>query len=216
MSDRPTPPPPQPILNIPPATKALLIANIAVHLLRMLLPADLDDALVSTFAFVPARYTEAGGFGWAAVADPITYQFLHGSFVHLGVNMLALLAFGAGVERRIGGWRMLVFFLVCGVVSAAAHLAAYPSSLEPIIGASGAISGLFGGVLRFQFGAGPGTRRGLWSIIILWVVVNFAFGQTGMPGTDGAAIAWVAHLGGFLAGLLLFDLAARSKARDRA
>lgn len=215
VSDRPTAPARQPIFNVPPITKALLIVNVAVHLLRLLLPADVDDALVSTFAFVPARYTETGELGWPALADPITYQFLHGSFVHLGVNMLALLAFGSGVERRIGGWRMLVFFLVCGVVAAAAHLAAYPSSPAPIVGASGAISGLFGGVLRFQFGAGPGARRGLWSIIILWVVVNFVFGQTGVPGAEGVAIAWVAHLGGFLAGLLLFDLAARHAAHRR-
>ena len=215
MSDRPTPPARQPILNLPPITKALLIVNVAVHVLRLLLPAHLDDALVSTFAFIPARYTLADGLGWPALVDPITYQFLHANFIHLGVNMLALLAFGSGVERRIGGWRMLVFFLVCGVVSALAHLAAYPSTPEPIVGASGAISGLFGGVLRFQFGAAPGRRRGLWPIIILWIAVNFVVGQTGMPGADSAPIAWVAHLGGFLAGLLLFDLAARHATRDR-
>ncbi len=215
MSDRPTPPARQPILNLPPITKALLIVNVAVHVLRLLLPAHLDDALVSTLAFIPARYTLADGLGWPALVDPITYQFLHANFIHLGVNMLALLAFGSGVERRIGGWRMLVFFLVCGVVSALAHLAAYPSTPEPIVGASGAISGLFGGVLRFQFGAAPGRRRGLWPIIILWIAVNFVVGQTGMPGADSAPIAWVAHLGGFLAGLLLFDLAARHATRDR-
>jgi rhomboid family protein len=215
VSDRPTPPARQPIFNVPPVTKALLLVNVAVHVLRLLLPADADDALVSTFAFIPARYTMAAGLGWPALVDPITYQFLHGSFVHLGVNMLALLAFGSGVERRIVGWRMVVFFLVCGVVSAAAHLAAYPSSPEPIVGASGAISGLFGGVLRFQFDTAPGGRRGLWPVIILWIVVNFLLGQTGMPGTDGASIAWVAHLGGFIAGLLLFDLAARHPTRHR-
>ena len=215
MNDRPTPSARQPILNVPPITQALLIVNVAVHVLRLLLPAHLDDALVSALAFIPARYTLADGLGWPALVDPITYQFLHANFIHLGVNMLALLAFGSGVERRIGGWRMLVFFLVCGVVSALAHFAVYPSSPEPIVGASGAISGLFGGVLRFQFGAAPGRRRGLWPIVILWIVVNFVVGQTGMPGTDGASIAWVAHLGGFIAGLLLFDVAARYTTRDR-
>ncbi len=214
MSDHPTSAR-QPILNVPPGTKALLIAGVAVHVLRLLLPGHIDDALVSTLAFIPARYTTADGLGWPALVDPVTYQFLHVNFIHLGVNMLALLAFGSGVERRIGGWRMLVFFLVCGVVSAATHLGVYPSSREPIVGASGAISGLFGGVLRFLFGAAPGGRRGLWPIIILWIVVNFVVGQTGMPGTDGAAIAWVAHLGGFIAGLLLFDLAARNATRHR-
>jgi membrane associated rhomboid family serine protease len=208
------PPARQPILNVPAVTKALLMANVAVHLPRLLLPVDIDDALVSMLAFVPARYT-TGGFGWPALVDPITYQFIHANFIHLGVNMLALLAFGSGVERRIGGARMLIFYLVCGVASAAAHFAAYPSSPEPIVGASGAISGLFGGVLRLQFGAARGGRRGLWPVVIVWIVVNFVLGQTGMPGAEGASIAWVAHLGGFITGLLLFDLAARGKPQDR-
>src|SRR5450755_2805283 len=137
----------QPIFNIPSVTKALLIANVAVHAIRFLLPRALDDALVTTFAFIPARYTIPGVVRWPALVDPITYQFLHGNLAHLGTNMLALLAFGAGVERRIGGWRMLVFALLCGAASAAFHLVGYPSSLEPVIGASGTISGLFGGVL---------------------------------------------------------------------
>ncbi|HKW52045.1 MAG TPA: rhomboid family intramembrane serine protease [Stellaceae bacterium] len=215
MSDDPTPPARQPIFNIPPATQALIIANVAVHLLRLLLPAGSDDALVSLLAFVPDRYTAAGGIGWPALVDPVTYQFLHANFIHLGINMLALLAFGSGVERRIGGARMLIFFLVCGVAAAAAHFAVYPSSPVPIIGASGAISGLFGGVLRFQFSGGAGGRRGLWTVVIVWLVVNVAFGQTGMPGMEDAAIAWVAHLGGFVAGLLLFGLAARRPPPDR-
>jgi membrane associated rhomboid family serine protease len=216
VSDHPTPPARQPIFNIPPATQALIVANIAVHLLRLLLSPESDDALVSLLAFVPGRYTEAGGIGWPAVVDPVTYQFLHANLIHLGVNMLALLAFGSGVERRIGGRRMAIFYLVCGVASAAAHFAVYPTSVVPIVGASGAISGLFGGVLRFQFGGDAGGRRGLWPVVIVWIVVNVVLGQTGMPGMENAAIAWVAHLGGFVAGLLLFNLAARGTTHDRA
>jgi membrane associated rhomboid family serine protease len=191
----------QPIFNVPPATKALLIANVAVHLLRFLLPSKLDDIVVTTFALIPARYTEPGVFGWSALVDPITYQFLHGSLTHLGINMLALLAFGAGVERRIGGSRMLAFTLICGVVAALTHLAIYPSSSVPIIGASGAISGLFGGVLRFHVYSG--SRRGLWPLVALWVIMDVVTGTMGMGG-DGEPIAWVAHIGGFIAGLLLF------------
>jgi membrane associated rhomboid family serine protease len=193
----------QPILNIPPGTKALLIANVAVHLLRLLLPGKLDDSVVITFAFIPARYTALGAFGWPALVDPITYQFLHGSLAHLGINMLALLAFGAGVERRIGGSRMVVFAVICGVASALAHLAVYPSSIEPVIGASGAISGLFGAILRLH--VHRGSRRGLWPLVALWIVMDVVTGTTGMGG-DGEPIAWVAHIGGFVAGLLLFGL----------
>ncbi len=162
----------QPILNIPPATKALLIANVAVHF----------------------------QFGWPALIDPISYQFLHGSLAHLAINMLALLAFGAGVERRIGGARMFAFAMICGVASVLAHLAVYPSSLEPVIGASGAISGLFGAVLRFRL---RGGARGLLPLVALWIVMDVVTGESGFGG-DGVSIAWIAHIGGFVAGLLLF------------
>ena len=215
MSNHQTPPARQPIFNIPPATQWLIVANVAVHLLRLMLAPESDDAVVSLLGFVPARYTEPGGLGWAALVAPVSYQFLHANLIHLGVNMLALLAFGSGVERQIGGGRMAIYYLACGVASAAAHLAVYPTSLVPIIGASGAISGLFGGVLRFQFAGGAGGRRGLWAVVVLWIVVNTVLGQTGMPGMEEAAIAWVAHLGGFAAGLLLFNLAARGVTRER-
>ena len=190
----------QPILNIPPATKALLIANVAVHFLRLLLPGELDDDVIATFAFIPARYTAPGEFGWPALIDPISYQFLHGGLAHLAINMLALLAFGAGVERRIGGARMFAFAMICGVASVLAHLAVYPASLDPVIGASGAISGLFGAVLRFRL---RGGARGLLPLVALWIVMDAVTGVSGMGG-DGVSIAWIAHIGGFVAGLLLF------------
>jgi membrane associated rhomboid family serine protease len=202
----------QPIFNIPFVTKALLIADVAVHAIRLLLPRHLDAALVTTFGFIPARYTLPGAVRWPGLVDPITYQFLHGNLAHLGTNMLALLAFGTGVERRIGGWRMLVFALLCGVASAAFHLVGYPSSQEPVIGASGAISGLFGGVLWFQLRGGAGRGAELWALIALWVVMDVVTGLSGIGG-EGASVAWVAHIGGFLAGLLLFEFFDRAAAR---
>ena len=194
-----------PIFNVPPATTALLMVNVAVHLCRLLLSSDVDSRFLLTFAFVPARYT-LGPMGWPAVLDPITYQFLHANLTHLGVNMLALLAFGSGVERHMGRWRMLAFTIICGVIAAFAHVVAYPTSIEPVIGASGAISGLFGGVLRMQARTLRSSSSNLWPLIVLWVVVTVIAGQAGMPGDLSAPIAWVAHLGGFFAGLALFGL----------
>jgi membrane associated rhomboid family serine protease len=193
-------------------TKGLLIANVAVHVARLLLPPQLDDALLLEFAFIPARYTIPGAFHWTALLDPVTYQFLHGSLLHLGMNMLALLAFGSGVERRIGGWRMLIFALLCGIAAAATHFAVYPTSPDPVIGFSGALSGLFGGILRFIARRG-GTR--LWPMVVVWLVMNVVTGETGMAGGDGEIIAWVAHTGGFVAGLALFGLFDRRE-RDAA
>ncbi len=200
-------PPRQPILNIPPATKALLIANIAVHGLRQLLPDSLDDAVIENFGFIPARYTVPGLFSWTAFVSPLTHQFLHANLAHLAMNMLALLAFGAGVERRIGGARMVIFTLICGLFGAAVHFAVYPHSLDPVIGASGAISGLFGAVMRFQVRGGrDGGRGSIWPLIGLFLVLNVVTGVTGVGAPEGETIAWVAHMGGFVAGLLLFGL----------
>src|SRR5271154_2569791 len=91
----------QPIFNIPPVTLALILINVGVQLLRSLLPDDLDEALMLTFGFVPARYFGDIGIEhatWPVWVEPLTYQFLHGGWAHLGINMLSLLAFGAGVE----------------------------------------------------------------------------------------------------------------------
>jgi membrane associated rhomboid family serine protease len=199
----------QPILNIPPATKALLIANIAVHVVRQLLPDDLDDWVIVNFGFMPGRYTVPGTFSWTALLAPLTHQFLHANLAHLGMNMLALLAFGAGVERRLGSLRMLVFTLVCGLFSAAAHFAVYPHSFDPVIGASGAISGLFGAVMRFQL-RGPGRQDGrngsIWPMVAIFLVLNVVTGVTGVGAPEGETVAWVAHMGGFFAGLFLFGL----------
>jgi membrane associated rhomboid family serine protease len=204
VTDRPTLPR-QPILNIPPATKALLIINVVVHGLRMLLTPALDDTVIENFGFIPARYTVPGEFGWTALVAPITHQFLHGNLAHLAVNMVALLAFGAGVERRIGGARMAVFTLLCGIVGAAVHFAVYPHSVDPVIGASGGISGLFGAVLRFQVSSG--RRNGsLWPLVGLFLVLNVVTGVTGIGAPEGETVAWVAHMGGFVAGLLLFGV----------
>jgi membrane associated rhomboid family serine protease len=193
----------QPIFNIPPVTGALVLANVAVHLLRLLLPPALDDAVIETFAFIPARYGGAEPLSWPAFVDPITYQFLHGNLTHLAINMVALLAFGAGVERRIGGFRMLLLALVCGLAAVALHYVVYPASEEPVVGASGAISGLFGAVLRLLFRS---RGAGLLPLVALWIVMNVIGGQMGEPGDGGAAIAWVAHIGGFLTGLGLIGL----------
>lgn len=203
-------PPSQPIFNIPPVTKGLLIANVVIHLVRLLLPPQLDDAILLNFAFIPARYTLPGAFTWRALLDPITYQFLHGNLAHLGINMLALVAFGSGVERRIGGGRMLVLALLCGIAAAAAHFLVYPTSTDPVIGFSGALSGLFGAVLRLMARHG-GVR--LWPIVVVWLIMNVVTGETAMPGMAGETVAWVAHIGGFAAGLILFGLFDRGAPR---
>jgi membrane associated rhomboid family serine protease len=198
------PAPRQPMFNVPPMTKAIVAANVAVFLVMLLLPDRTNDAIVGLFGFVPAQFTT---FGWAALLSPLTYQFIHAGFAHIAVNMLGLVAFGAGVEQRMARGRFLAFYLFCGVVGAMSEFALDPHSADAIVGASAAISGLFGAILRF--GA---FRRGFWLLVVLWFVINMVAGVTGL-GAEGEPVAWVAHIGGFIAGLALYPLAVRREFR---
>jgi membrane associated rhomboid family serine protease len=191
----------EPILNLPPMTKALLVINVAVHVLLFLLPPRLGDAVLLSFGFVPIRYMSLGWQSWRALISPITYQFLHGGLAHLGINMLTLAAFGSGVERRLGPSRMLAFYLLCGIAGAFAQFAADPESPRLLIGASGAISGLFAAILWFTV-----RRQGFWLVVALWFLMNVVTGEIDPIGGGSGHVAWIAHLGGFVAGLLLFPV----------
>lgn len=197
----------QPMFNLPPMTKALLVANVLVFLVMLALPNGVDDRLVFLFAFIPARY--GMGLSWPAIVDPVTYQFIHANFMHIGANMLGLVAFGAGVEQRMGRWRLLVFYLLCGVAGAFTEYAIGPGSADPVIGASAAISGLFGAILRFRV-----FRGGFWLLVGLWLLINLVTGTAGI-GAGGAPVAWIAHIGGFVAGLVLYPLFVRREFAGR-
>jgi membrane associated rhomboid family serine protease len=221
---RPPPPPPddtaaaQRAINLPPVVTALIVANVAVYLVVSVLPWRWELGALLHLGFVPARYTIGSAFAWPALVAPVTHQFLHGGVLHLLVNMVMLAAFGSGVERLLGGGRMLALYVVCGMAGALAHLAFYPESTTPVIGASGAISGLFGAVLRLiarHPRVGGGVKRVL-PVAAIWVVVAIVTGFTGLPGDGGAQVAWAAHVGGFLLALALFDLFAwRANRRSR-
>jgi membrane associated rhomboid family serine protease len=173
--------------------------------------------------------------GWgAAVWTFVTYAFIHGNLMHLGFNAVWLLAFGTPVARRFGPLRFLFFFLFSAAVGAAFHFAVHLGEGIPMVGASAAISGAMAGVLRFAFQRGGplnpiGPFRGhddaayrvpaaplsvllreprLIVFMSVWFGVNLLFGLgiVSLPGEDDMPIAWEAHIGGFLAGLLTFAL----------
>lgn len=209
--DRQPPQPPrfdrQPMFNIPRGVAWLIGLNLAVHLLRMLLSPPEDFRLLLLFGVVPMRYQLWDAIGLSGLVAPLTYQFLHGGWGHLGANMLGLLMFGSGVEQRIGTSRMIAFALLCGVIAALVHSLVYPQAVLPVIGASGAISGLFGGALRLVVGQGGMSVAARDRQILIFAGVWIAFEaitRGGMGQVEG--VAWVAHIGGFLAGLLLFRL----------
>ncbi|WP_395623683.1 rhomboid family intramembrane serine protease [Sphingomonas daechungensis] len=190
----------EPAINVPPFTLALIAANVLAFVVLELQSDETRWAIVTTFGFLPGRYSDTAAFSIAAFIGPFSYQFIHGDWTHLLVNMASLAAFGSGVERQIGGGTTLSVYLLCGAIAAAAHFAVYPQSVDPVIGASGAISGLMAGVLRLL---GP-HRAGLIRIAIIWGIAMLALGIAGMPGGEAVQVAWVAHLGGFVGGLILF------------
>jgi len=193
----------EPMFNLPPMTAALIVTNLAVELVRMLLSEQQDLELIFRFGFVPVLYGHPGGPDAESLLAPLTYQFLHGGWLHVGLNMVSLAAFGSGVERLFGPYRYLAYYLVCGVIAIAVHYFVFPTSQMPVIGASGAVSGVFGGVLILLWRRGSGS---LWVMGGLWIAMTVIFGIEPITGTAEGPIAWQAHIGGFIAGLALFRL----------
>jgi membrane associated rhomboid family serine protease len=192
-------------INLPPAVLWLIGINVAVQLLRYLLSDDADSTLIQQFGLVPANYSGGGHDLVSQVLSPITYQFLHGGWMHLGVNMITLAAFGTPVERLLGVRRFVVFYLSAGVVAGFIHILFFSGSTDPVIGASGSISGVFGGVLMLMRYVGSLTS--LLPVAGIWIGLNIFFGIFGgTPGAAGEQVAWVAHIGGFVYGLLAIRL----------
>jgi membrane associated rhomboid family serine protease len=224
----------QPMFRIPFVVMATAVVLALAYLGWAFAPANIANLVLADFAFWPARYSAAylAAHGAAQqslfeLAVPfIGYVFLHGDISHLVINCLWLLAFGPIVARRWGPGLFLAMFFICAVAAAFAHLATNWGSENPVIGASGAISGLMGAGIRMLRGrvwieGEPFPRlASVFSSPVLvftlfWLLANVLAGYTGI-GMDAQIrlIAWQAHIGGFVAGLLLatpFDAFARRR-----
>lgn len=181
-----------------------------------------------------------GGPG-ALVWTFVTYAFLHGDLTHLGFNLLWFLPFGSAVARRFGAARFYLFLTASAIGGAIAHLVTHAGEIAPMIGASAAISGAMAAAIRFAFMRGSflGFRRRdsdaaarvpalpliaamrnprVMTFVLVWFGMNILFGLGAVSlGGSGQSIAWQAHIGGFLVGLLLFfpfDPVPRAMPRD--
>jgi membrane associated rhomboid family serine protease len=196
-----------PILNAPTVVKVLLAGTVAVHVIRLVLPADLDWAVVLQIGLIAAR---DGAFAPASLVPLVGHVFLHADLGHLTINMLFLLAFGSGIARQVGAVRFLLLYFLAGMAGGTAFMLAVPHATSVLMGASGAVSGLLGGLVHVVF-RGSGGRRGdarpVLIFVAVWLVVNWLVGVYGGEalGTAGP-IAWQAHIGGFLAGVVLYPL----------
>jgi membrane associated rhomboid family serine protease len=222
----------EPIFNVPPVVIATIAVLVFVHALRKLaLTEAQDDQFLALFAFIAARYDAIarfpGGYG-AAVWTFFTYGFIHASLIHIGLNLAWLLPFGTAVARRFGAWRYTAFMLVTSAAGALAYLISHPPEpMAPMIGASAAISGAMAAAMRFAFQQGGplfgesdaysvparsllATLTDLRFLMFLavWFGLNalFGLGTVSIGLGEGEQVAWQAHIGGFLAGLVLFNL----------
>lgn len=190
---------PPPALNIPPVTLGLAVILLALHVIIEALAyinAGVADKIFLFFAFVPSFLLNLSLF---APVTLVTYALLHASWLHVGMNILMLVAFGAGVEKGFGKKSYLLIFWGSCVIASLVHFAIDPHSTIPIVGASGGISGLFGAALLLL--REQGTPMKLIPLILVWVGISALFGFMGAP--DGSSVAWVAHIGGFLGGLAI-------------
>lgn len=221
----------EPVFNAPSSIVGCLAVLVVAHVVIWHLLTDAaTDQVVQLMAFVPARFgpgaaTVTGGWP-AAIWSLVTHQLVHGDIMHLVVNCASLLIFGSAIAARVGGQRCLLLGVLSGVVGALVFLISRFGEPVPMIGASGAASGLMGAAFRFFFAAldhggfqmfrlAPkaiplmtiketlGDRRFQLTAATL-AVFNLLFAiAPSIAGADG--IAWQAHLGGFLFGLLTFD-----------
>lgn len=222
----------EPIFNVPISVLATLGLLAGVHALLWLMPER--EALRTTLAlaFIPARYTTGGaelpGGVLAGVSSFLSYALVHADLTHLLINAAWLLAFGSAVALRIGGWRFLLFSAVCAICGALTFLVLEWGAAVPVVGASGAVSGLMAAAFRFLFSVTDErsadalrhaprsvplmsvtamlTNRRILTVIVAWIVINFVMAAVAPAVMETGGIAWQVHLGGFAAGLLGFGL----------
>lgn len=224
----------EPIFNVPGVVLGALAVLVAVHVARALLPEEDGLWWLVALAFIPVRYSDMAqgivqdipGGSLAGFTSPFTHILVHADIVHLGLNGLWMLAFGAVLARRLGSLRFLAFAISGGLAGALAFYLANPEVPAPVIGASGAVAAMMGGVMRFLFSAidrGEGPLLGENPALVprmslatafmdrrvvgasaFFIAINLlaivGFGRLGEAG----AIAWEAHLGGYFFGILAF------------
>lgn len=200
----------QPVFNVPPVTLFAALAIVVVYgLIQLLLPGI--ERLVVAFSVVPARIAQT-------LADPgvgtvlrdgaslVTHALIHTELLHMAVNAGFLLAFGSFCERALGRDHYIWLLIGSAMGGAVVQVVMDWGAILVMFGASGAVSGCMGGMVRVQLrpGSDPHRRRFALTFVAVLFVLNMVLGQLG-PGVMGvdAQIAWEAHIGGFLAGFLI-------------
>ena len=200
-------------------TVAFIAACTLVFLYQISLPSQSGEAFIFQYAAIPALLfgrvdlPETMSVAIPAYGTLVTSMFLHGGWMHLIGNMLYLWIFGNNVEDVMGHARFVVFYISCGVLAALSHAITDPSSTVPMVGASGAISAVLGAyilifprahVLVFIPGIGM-TNVAAGIVLGMWFIMQLLSGGMSV-GNTGGGVAFFAHIGGFIAGMVLIGL----------
>lgn len=187
-------------------TYALIAINVAVFLIEL----QRGDRFITEWAFIPLRFTDSPS---ANAITILSAMFMHGGWLHLGGNMLYLWIFGDNVEDRFGPVRYLLLYLAAGLAATMAQYAVNPASAIPNVGASGAIAGVLGAYLLMFPRARVDVLLGrsivampAFVVLGFWLVLQLVSGVGSIADTaqtETGGIAYMAHVGGFVAGLVM-------------
>jgi membrane associated rhomboid family serine protease len=211
-----------PTRNVPIINYLLIIANVVVFLFQWL-AGPYEEALVYEFALIPYNLVSSVSIG--DITDIFTSMFMHAGLAHIGGNMLYLWIFGDNVEDSMGRGQYFLFYLVGGLVASITHIITNPTSQIPTVGASGAIAAVLGAYLVLY----PQSRvltiipLGFFirmtmlpaSIVLgLWFVLQFFSGVLSLGGPDVGGVAFWAHIGGFVAGVVMAKLFSKRRRKE--
>jgi len=206
-------------------TLTLIVVNVLAFFLEVSRPSpEALQSFIQSWGVVPREYS-AGRDLAPAIPLPfwttlLTSMFLHGGWMHLGGNMLYLWIFGDNLEKVMGHVRFLIFYLVCGIAAGLAHIVFNARSNVPTVGASGAISGILGGYMLLfpRNRVKVLTRGGIMGVpafvmLGLWILIQLvsSVGSVARTEETGGGVAFLAHVGGFVAGLVLVKLFAAGR-----
>lgn len=201
-------------------TMALIAVNVLAFFVELSRPEAALQSFIQSWGVVPREYSAGTDLAphiplpfWSTL---LTSMFLHGGWMHLGGNMLYLWIFGDNLEKVMGHLRFLIFYLICGVAAGLAHIVFNARSNVPTVGASGAISGILGGYMMMfpRNRVRVLTNRGVMAVpaflmLGLWILIQLVSSVGSVARTEqteGGGVAFLAHVGGFVAGLILVKL----------
>jgi membrane associated rhomboid family serine protease len=189
-----------PARGLPIFTIGMLVAIVGIHAYVASLPAKQLDGIYFEYALIPARFTMVHDYSVGGLLTFLTHALLHANWGHVLANSYALFLFGLLAERFLGTTRVIAVYVASAIGGALLFMALDPDGFIPLVGASGAISGLFGAAI---LAAPQRSRKALMNNAFLWLAANVAMPALINAQPGGPRIAWEAHLGGFLVGLAM-------------